>query len=97
MKNILIILVFGVLATSSVFAAETDDAQQQLVTDDVQQQFIRGAQKWANNCVRCHNSRDPKEFTDSQWRAITFHMRVRAGLTGSDIEDILTFLKKSND
>jgi nitrate/TMAO reductase-like tetraheme cytochrome c subunit len=88
MKNILIILVFGVLATSSVFAAETDEAQQQLV---------RGAQKWADNCMRCHNSRDPKEFTDSQWRAITFHMRVRAGLTGSDIEDILTFLKKSND
>ena len=40
----------------SVTAAESDDEQQQ---------FVRGAQKWGDNCTRCHNLRDAKEFSDA--------------------------------
>ncbi len=58
--------------------------------------FARGAQAWADNCARCHNMRDPKEFRDDQWRPIVAHMRVRAGLTGQEARDILLFLQSSN-
>ena len=56
----------------------------------------RGAQQWANNCARCHNMRDPKEFRDDEWKPIVQHMRIRAGLTGQQVRDILTFLQSSN-
>ncbi len=56
----------------------------------------RGAQAWADNCARCHNMRDPKEFRDELWRPIVFHMRVRGGLTGQDTRDILAYLQAAN-
>jgi len=58
--------------------------------------FARGARAWADNCVRCHNNRDPRELRDDQWRAVMVHMRLRAGLTGQDTRDILKFLQESN-
>ena len=58
--------------------------------------FARGAQSWSQNCARCHNMRDAKEFRDDQWRVIVNHMRVRAGLTGQESRDILLFLQKNN-
>lgn len=58
--------------------------------------FARGAKAWAQNCARCHNMRDPKEFRDDLWRPIVAHMRVRAGLTGQESRDILLFLQRSN-
>ncbi|MCH7493286.1 cytochrome c [bacterium] len=56
----------------------------------------RGAQVWAYTCNRCHNLRDPREFTDIEWKVVVAHMKVRAGLTGRDADDILAFLKASN-
>ena len=59
--------------------------------------FAKGAKTWANNCNRCHNLRDPKDLTDDQWITTVFHMRVRAGLTGQQTRDIITFLQQSNN
>lgn len=56
----------------------------------------RGAREWAENCTRCHNTRDPKELRDDQWKTTTYHMRLRAGLTGRQTRDILKFLQESN-
>lgn len=58
--------------------------------------FASGARSWAQNCARCHNMRDPKEFRDDIWKPIVTHMRVRAGLTGQEARDILEFLQRSN-
>ncbi len=58
--------------------------------------FGRGAMQWVDNCGRCHNVRDPKELRDDQWVSTVYHMRVRAGLTGQQTRDILTFLQASN-
>jgi len=58
--------------------------------------FARGAKQWVENCVRCHNVRDPKELRDDQWITTTFHMRIRAGLTGQQARDIIKFLQMSN-
>jgi mono/diheme cytochrome c family protein len=59
--------------------------------------FAIGAQTWADNCDRCHNMRDPKEFRDDQWRSIVSHMRVRGGLTGQEARDVLAFLQEANN
>ncbi len=59
--------------------------------------FALGAQQWADNCSRCHNIRPANELRDDQWITTMFHMRVRAGLTGQEMRNILTFLQKSND
>lgn len=56
----------------------------------------RGAKAWAENCMRCHNARDPREFRDDLWKPVVHHMRVRAGLTGQQARDILKYIQKSN-
>ena len=59
--------------------------------------FAKGAQTWSDNCSRCHNMRDPKDLRDDQWITTVYHMRIRAGLTGQQTRDILTFLQQSNN
>jgi len=58
--------------------------------------FAKGAQQWADNCSRCHNIRAANELSDDQWLTTIFHMRLRAGLTGEETRNILTFLQESN-
>ena len=58
-------------------------------------QIARGAQEWADNCGRCHNLRDPKEFSAKDWDLIIGQMRVRANLPGQVARDIDAFLKSS--
>ena len=55
-----------------------------------------GAQMWAENCMRCHNYRRPRERTDREWDVIVLHMRVRANLTADEHRQILRFLKSAN-
>jgi len=59
-------------------------------------QIARGAKAWSDNCGRCHNYRDPKEFSDKNWDVIVNHMRTLAPLPGATARDIKTFLKASN-
>ena len=58
--------------------------------------YARGVKLWGDNCARCHNMRDPKEFRDDQWKVGAMHMRIRAGFTGQDTRDMLKFLQDSN-
>ncbi len=55
-----------------------------------------GARAWAQNCMRCHNIRDPQERSDREWEIIVHHMRVRANLTAVEHRLILEFLKAAN-
>ena len=55
-----------------------------------------GARAWAQNCMRCHNIRDPQERSDREWEIIVHHMRVRANLTAEEHRLILEFLKAAN-
>jgi len=57
----------------------------------------RGARQWANNCARCHNFRNPKEFPDALWNPVITHMRLQAGLTGQQARDILAYMQASNN
>jgi len=79
----------ALLAGASVAAAAENGR-----TDPMQ--IARGAKAWSNNCGRCHNFRDPKEFSDKNWDIIVDHMRVIAPLNGATARDIKAFLKSSN-
>ncbi|BFM18883.1 hypothetical protein R50073_50660 (plasmid) [Maricurvus nonylphenolicus] len=83
-KNILLLL--AVLVAQSVYALDYPE----------EGDFAQGSKSWAENCARCHNMRNPSDLRDDQWVTTVFHMRVRAGLTGQEVRDILTFLQRSN-
>jgi len=77
----------GGLMTSAAFAADYPAPGD----------FANGSKVWAENCGRCHRIRGAKELRDDQWITTVFHMRVRAGLTGQETRDVLTFLQASNN
>ncbi len=82
-----LLITAGLLATGTGVAAEADSKKGD---------FTRGVQAWADNCTRCHDVRDPKELRDDQWITTVYHMRIRAGLTGQQTRDIITFMQGSN-
>lgn len=51
-----------------------------------------GAQLWAENCQRCHNTPSPTTFSHDQWVTIGMHMQTRAQLTDKEREKIVAFL-----
>jgi cytochrome c1 len=55
-----------------------------------------GAQLWGENCNRCHNAPSPADYSDNQWDALLNHMKVKAGLTNTETNKILEFLKSAN-
>lgn len=83
-----VVLVFGSWPAVAAPAAEP--------TKNDPMAFARGAKAWSDNCVRCHNVRDPRDYRDDQWASVMQHMRLRAGLTGQETRDILKFLQGSN-
>ena len=50
----------------------------------------RGEQVFHQNCYRCHNA--PEGFSPSISKTIVTHMRVRAGLSDTDLKALLQFL-----
>ena len=51
-----------------------------------------GAQLWAENCQRCHNTPSSNSFSHEQWVTIGMHMQTRALLTDKEREKIVAFL-----
>jgi cytochrome c2 len=55
-----------------------------------------GAQLWAENCQRCHNTPSPSTFSPEQWETVGMHMQSRALLTNTERDKIVDFLKSAN-
>ncbi|MDO3625678.1 cytochrome c [Mucilaginibacter sp. BT774] len=53
-----------------------------------------GAQLWAENCQRCHNTPSPASFSHEQWVTIGLHMQTRAQLTAKERDKIIAFLSQ---
>lgn len=77
-----------ILALFVPYTAHADDSKK----GDV----ARGVKAWTENCMRCHNARDPREYSDDLWKPVITHMRIRAGLTGQQARDILEYFRQSN-
>ncbi len=86
--NFIIVSIFSVLATT-VFI-QSCSSSKELIAQKT------GAQLWGENCLRCHNSPSPVDFSDEQWDTIGLHMQVRANLTKDETEKIIEFLKTAN-
>lgn len=55
-----------------------------------------GAQLWAENCTRCHNTPPPSIYSDAEWEAVGEHMRYKANLTDQEVTRVVAFLKSAN-
>ena len=53
-----------------------------------------GAQLWAENCQRCHNTPSPASFSHQEWITIGLHMQTRAQLTDKERDKIIAFLSQ---
>lgn len=53
-----------------------------------------GAQLWAENCRRCHNTPPANTFSHEQWITIGMHMQSRAQLTNEERDKIISFLNQ---
>ena len=63
----------------------------------VESQKVRaksGAQLWAENCQRCHNTPSPSSFSRDQWITIGMHMQTRAQLTDEERDKVVAFLRQ---
>ena len=84
----------------SLATLDTPVAQQEagVPADEIVELALRkdGARTWVENCMRCHNLREPHERSDREWEIIVHHMRVRANLTAEEHRLILDFLKSAN-
>lgn len=55
-----------------------------------------GAQLWAENCQRCHNTPAPTTFAGEEWKTVGMHMQSRALLTNAERDKIVAFLQTFN-
>jgi len=78
------VLVLGFIALISINACK------------VSQQISNktGAQLWAENCQRCHNTPSPSSFSPDQWETIGMHMQSRSLITDEERNKIVAFLKQ---
>ena len=80
------------VATTGNQGMQSDPADEFAESD----RMAGGALVWAQNCMRCHNLRPPRERSDREWDIIVHHMRVRAGLTADEYRLIRQFLQSAN-
>jgi len=84
------IIIKNILVLSVVFMSNTV-----LIASQQEENIALGAKLWSSTCVRCHNARMPQELSNNAWEYSMNHMRVRAGLTGKETKNILSFIKAS--
>ncbi len=53
-----------------------------------------GAQLWAENCQRCHNTPSPSTFSPEPWQTVGMHMLTRALITEDEKKKIIAFLQQ---
>ena len=84
----------GQSSAEIAMAGEAKDPAPIVMREEAQIQA--GALAWSQNCMRCHNLRNPMERSDREWDVIVHHMRVRANLTAEEHRLILRFLQSAN-
>lgn len=82
-SNIIWLAFLGCFAFSMIFGCK---ASQKVASKT-------GAQLWAENCQRCHNTPSPTSFNHEQWETIGLHMQSRALLTDAERDKIVAFMK----
>lgn len=87
LRNLVIILITVFVAVTSITTVNSCKLSQSVAAKS-------GAQLWAENCQRCHNTPSPSSFSPEQWETIGMHMQSRALLTKQERDKIVDFLKQ---
>ena len=89
MKKLIIILtaIFFVITSISIFSSCS-------VSKEIADKS--GATLWGENCLRCHNTPTPTDFSDAHWETIGMHMKLRANLTNDEVKKVVAFLQSAN-
>lgn len=85
-KKIKILLLFG-FVVSTLVELNSCTASKKIEAKS-------GAQLWAENCQRCHNTPSPSSFSAEQWETIGMHMQTRGMITDKERDKIVAFLKQ---
>ena len=86
-KKLTILSILVVLVGSMIVMLSSCTASQKI-------SMKSGAQLWAENCQRCHNTPSPSTFSPEQWETVGMHMQSRALLTEVEKNKIVEFLKQ---
>lgn len=78
------------LSVASMLAADTK------VEKKKEKQRLTGQELYSMHCSRCHAERYATERTESQWKTIVMHMRVRANLPATQAKSILKYLQEES-
>jgi hypothetical protein len=93
MKKVIGLSLLGIISASFIVLTGCSTSNSRTVASN---SHPDGARLWSQNCVRCHNSRPPTEYSSAQWDVVMLHMRVRAGLAAKDANSIREFLHSAN-
>lgn len=91
--------IIGLVVAGNLVSCQSQQATQPAEGDEAQAAMMMektGVQLWEENCMRCHNIRDPQSLSDAQWQIAAHHMRVRANLLAVEHDKILEFIQASN-
>jgi len=86
-KNIFFLILTASLIAVVIMAMPSCKASQAVASKS-------GAQLWAENCQRCHNTPSPSTFSPEKWETVGMHMQTRALLTDNERDKIVEFLKQ---
>jgi cytochrome c553 len=86
-KKLVVLSVLILMATSIAVLMNSCTASQKI-------SMKPGAQLWAENCQRCHNTPSPSTFSPEKWETVGLHMQSRALLTETEKNKIIDFLKQ---
>ncbi len=89
MKKLIIILTVLAFVTTAISTFSSCSATQAISAKS-------GATLWGENCLRCHNTPTPTDFSDAQWETIGMHMKLRANLTNEEVKKVVAFLQSAN-
>jgi cytochrome c1 len=89
MKKLIIILTAIFFVTAAISTFSSCSATQAISAKS-------GATLWGENCLRCHNTPTPTDFSDAHWETIGMHMKLRANLTNDEVKKVVAFLQSAN-
>lgn len=89
-------LVAGADTKADAAKPEKDTPSEKQAPKKAAKKKLTGAEIYSLNCNRCHPERYATEFTESQWKTIMLHMRVRANLPAEQAKAVLKYLQEDS-
>ena len=95
---IVALLIYSCAAKSSVTIVEAK--KEELRTEPIvgpkfivmTEALAEGKTLFENNCAKCHNLYNPKDFSSEQWQPILIRMQKEAGLDYTQIASISNYI-----